>query len=654
MDHHRWPWLLATALFVLPALAVAQTIPVEDFARHAEINDVALSPDGKRVAIAVPSEDGLETQLHIVSLDEREKAQALRFGRMQHVTDTVWTANDHLVVSRASVEPLQARPYSMGELLGSDVTGKNQETLFAYVPDNVVRSGRRKDRGFASVVKVMDEEPGIVLVDLTAWMSRGSEKTPTTIYRVDTRTGERKQVEYSPENARFMFDANGRARLRSTTDLKTDDPVLAYRPKPDDDWRPVPSSLAGYSMSLLHVDDDGNTGYALISDHGEPRQLFKVDLAAGTRTWLAGRDDVDIASVLYAGRHGAPFGVVYDAGKLSVHYLDPDSEWAGLHSGLMKAFPEQMVWLRDFSRDNRKVLFSAGGARDPGGYYVLDRDTTKIKLINEVMPWMKPERLAPVSQVSFKTRDNQTLYGLYTAPAAASGPQPLVVMPHGGPHGPYDAWGYDTDAQFLASRGYAVLQVNYRGSGGRGVTFERSGYREWGGKMMDDIADGVRWAIDQKLADPKRICTYGASFGGYAALMNPIRYPELYRCAIGYVGVYDLTLMRKAGDIVRNQSGRLYLDRALGTDEANLTAWSPARNADKIRMPVMLVQGNIDQRVPMDQFNAMVSAFRKSGVKVQTMVANGEGHGFYKPENRAELYRRMEAFLSENIGPGEP
>ncbi len=220
----------------------------------------------------------------------------------------------------------------------------------------------------------------------------------------------------------------------------------------------------------------------------------------------------------------------------------------------------------------------------------------------------------------------------------------------GGPHGPYDTWGYDSDVQFLASRGYAVLQVNYRGSGGRGRAFMERGYGEWGGKMQDDIADGVRWAIDEGLVDADRICTYGASYGGYAAMMQPIRYPALYKCAIGYVGVYDLEVMKQEGDITDRASGRRYLDRVLGTDTARLKAWSPAQNVDSITIPVLLVQGNIDKRVPMEQFDALRKAFEARGVPVETLVARGEGHGFYKPENRAELYRRMEAFLDKYIG----
>ena len=643
------PAILAALLLAAASFPAGAQVPVEHFARHPEVASASLSPSGVHVALAVPTADGMETQLQIVKLDGSGDTQVLRFGKQQHVTDLVWSADDRIVVSRAKMEPLEAAPYSYGELMSSDVTGKQQETLFAYVEDDLTKRGRRKDRGFATVAKVLDAKPGMVLVDFTAWPDRrGDEERTTSIYAVDTRTGHRELVEQTGEVAWFAFDHSGNARLKTTYDVNGD-PVLAYRPTPGSEWTPVPDTLAGYDLDLVHVLADDNTAYATIVDAGEPGQLYLVDLAKGTRKRLAGREDVAISGYLYGGHDGAPFAVTYDEDKPSVEYLDPASEWAQLHAGLLKAFPGQMVSLLDWSRDNRKLLFQAWSDRHPGAYYLFDRDAGQVQLLNELMPWIDAAAMAPSKPVSFATRDGLVLHGYYTAPQGG-GARPLVVMPHGGPHGPYDRWGFDSDAQFLASRGYAVLQVNYRGSGGRGRDFMTSGYREWGGKMQDDIADGVRWAIDQGLADANRICTYGASYGGYAALMQTIRYPGLYKCAIGYVGVYDLEVMKEEGDINDGASGRSYLDRALGTDPAPLAAWSPARNADKIRVPVFLAQGSIDQRVPMDQFEAMEDAFAERGVDVEKMVAQGEGHGFYKPENRAELYRRIEAFLDRHIG----
>ena len=640
---------LAIVCLLFPAVTMAQAPTPEDLAKRSEVAEVSLSPNGDYVAMAVPSADGTETQLQILSLDSGS-TKPMRFGKQQHVTGIYWSDADQVVVSRAKMEPLRAQPFSMGDLYSSDIDGKNQSILFAYLSSTGLRAARRQDEGSASVVAVLDDEPGKILVQFVAWpQRRGDEKRSTSIYKVDTRTGNRQEIEHTNEPASYMFDHANRARLKVTTDVD-DTPVLMYRPGAGSEWQPVPKTLAGYSMSLVYVEPDNNTGYARITDKGEPSQLYKVDLAKGTRVRVAGRNDVGIGSVLYGGHDGAPFGVTYDAGKYAVEYFEPSSEWAKLHAGLMQAFPGQMVSFVNWSRDSRKVLFYAWGDRNPGEWYVLDRTAGKMVLINQAKPWIKPSLLASTSQISFKTRDGLTLYGLYTPPAGG-GAGAMVVMPHGGPHGVYDQWGYDPTTQFLASRGYGVLQVNYRGSGGRGKDFEESGYREWGGKMQDDLADGVNWAVGQKLADPGRICTYGASYGGYAALMQPIRYPDLYKCAIGYVGVYDLQVMKKEGDTKDWASGRRTLDRYLGTDVANLQAWSPAQNVDKIKVPVFLVQGNVDRRVPMAQFSALKNAFESAGTPVETMIGEGEGHGFYKPENKAELYRKMDAFLNKYIGP---
>lgn len=639
---------LALMAGTVAAPCQAQVPSAEDFARHAEISGVSLSPSGKYVALAVPSAKGSETQLQIVPLDGTGKTQTLRFGNQQHVSDIIWSDDEQLVVSRAKMEPLHARPYSYGELMSSDIRGKGQDTLFGYMPDDGTRSGKRKDQGFASVSRVLEDEPGKVLVEFTCWRNTCGEESPTVVFKVDTLTGNRKQIERSSQPASFYFDRSGRPRLRIIE--QDGKPVLHYRPAKDDAWLPVPASLAGYSMDSLRFDHDNDSAYALISDQQEPAQLYKLSFSTGKRTLLIGREDAAVGRLLAAGPNDIPFGVVFDSDKPAIRYVDQGSEWVKLHAGLLKAFPGQMVDILDRSRDGNTLLFYAWSDRSPGAYYLLHRETNQVQLINEAMPWIKAEAMASTRPIEFRSSDGLKIFGFFTAPNGKAGPLPTIVMAHGGPHGIYDTWGYDADAQFLASRGYGVLQVNFRGSGGRGAKFERLGYRQWGGKMMEDIADGVRWAIEHKLTDPARICTYGASFGGYAAMMNPIRNPGMYKCAIGYVGVYDLQVMHKEGDINDTKLGRSYLDRVIGTDPAELAANSPASNVQKIQVPVLLVQGTLDRRVPMDQFNALKKSLEKSGVAMQTLVVKGEGHGFYDPVNRAELYRTMETFLDKHIG----
>lgn len=641
---NAWAILLGA---MLCAQANAQTtLSAADFAKRPEAWEVELSPTGNHAAIAVPTADGMETQLHIVEL-ATGATQVLRFARQQHVIDVNWTADDQVVVSRAKMEPLKARPYTIGELMTSDIRGKNQEVLFGYIPDVGNKRGRRKDEGWSTIAKVLNNEPGMALVDFTCWNC--GEEPDTVIFKVDTRTGERKEIERGDKLAGYGFDQTGEPRLRTTWDDK-DEPVLHYRPNKGDAWTPLPKAVAGYLIYAARFDTDNNTVYALVSDAMEPAQAYRIDLKAGTRVKLAGRSDVAVSGFMYEGRDGIPFAVTYDADKPSLQYINPNSEWAKLHAGLMKSFPGRMLSFRSYSRDGNKVMFSVWSDRDIGSYYVYDRVNKQAQKIIDYKPWLKPEAMAATKPIEFTTRDGQKLFGFYTA--KGTGPKPLVVMPHGGPFGIYDTWGFDNHAQFLASRGYAVLQVNYRGSGGRGETFERSGWQGWGTTLQADIADGVRWAIDNKLADPNKICMYGASFGGYSALIQPILYPDLYKCAIGYVGVYDLPLMRKT-DTNNGASKRTkrFFDRTLGTDMKALAAVSPAQRASDLKVPVMLIHGKDDKTADFNQYKAMEAALRGAGKPAETYVVPGEGHGLVKPENIAEMYRRMDAFLDKHIGP---
>jgi len=528
------------------------------------------------------------------------------------------------------------------------VKAKNQDVLFGFVPDVDLKRGKRKDHGWSVVTKVLNNEPGMALVDFTCWDC--GEEPDTVIFKVNTRTGERKETERGDKLAGYEFDRTGEARLRTTWD-DNDEPELSYRRNKGAAWTALPKSIAGRTIYGVRFTPDNNTLYALVTDALEPAQLYRIDLQAGTRTKLAGRDDMSVSNMMYEGMDGLPFAVTYDAGAPSFQYLDTTSEWAQLHAGLMKLFPGQMVSFRNFSRDNNKVLFSVWSDREIGSYYVYDRTSKKAQNIIDYRPWLKADAMASTRPIEFVNRDGQKLFGFYTT--KGTGPKPMVVLTHGGPFGVSDSWGFDGEVQFLASRGYAVLQVNYRGSGGRGEAFQRSGWKGWGTTLQNDVTDGVRWAIDQQLADPQRICTFGASFGGYTALIQPILNPGMYKCAIGYVGVYDLPLMRKTDKNLgqAKRTGR-YFDRTLGTDLDALARVSPVQRADELNIPVMLVHGGDDKTADLNQYKAMAAALKTSGHPAETFVVPGEGHGFVKPENVTELYKRMEAFLAKNIGPG--
>ncbi|MGH8025264.1 MAG: alpha/beta hydrolase family protein, partial [Pseudoxanthomonas sp.] len=227
---------------------------------------------------------------------------------------------------------------------------------------------------------------------------------------------------------------------------------------------------------------------------------------------------------------------------------------------------------------------------------------------------------------------------------------PLVIYPHGGPFGVYDVWGFDTDPQILAAAGYAVLQVNYRGSGNYGRSFHQSGALQWGLTMQDDLTDATRWAIDQGIADRNRICMYGASYGAYASLMGVAKEPGLYRCAAGYVGIYDLVTL-SAQESRENKRSNTWTSEWMGTGDS-LAPVSPSRIADRIKVPVFLAAGGEDETAPIAQTEKMESALKKAGVPVEALYYRTEGHGFYTVEHQREYYSKLLAFLDRHIGAG--
>jgi dipeptidyl aminopeptidase/acylaminoacyl peptidase len=342
-------------------------------------------------------------------------------------------------------------------------------------------------------------------------------------------------------------------------------------------------------------------------------------------------------------------------GKPVITYLG-DDKYGKVLKALNAKFADHYVGIREISLDGSRVLISAVSDRDPGTYALFDMKTNNLQPLYQARPWIQAEQMGERRPFWFKASSGTELGGFLTLPPnRAAKALPLIVLPHGGPIGPSDGWDYDPDSQFLATRGYAVIQINYRGSGGRGKAFEESGYKQWGVGIQQDIIDGVHWAIDQGYVDAKRICVYGGSFGGYSSLMQPIRAPELYKCAIDYAGVADLRIQSERSDTRRSRSGNSYLRAAMGKGDDQYTKDnSPIDLVDKFKVPVLIVHGEDDPRVPFENAKLWRSAMEKKGIPTEWLAKPKELHGFYKEENNEERYKVMEAFLEKYLGAGTP
>jgi dipeptidyl aminopeptidase/acylaminoacyl peptidase len=335
-------------------------------------------------------------------------------------------------------------------------------------------------------------------------------------------------------------------------------------------------------------------------------------------------------------------------------YPNPDDPIASVHKRLRATFPEDDVSITSATQDDRLVVAHLSGDREPGRFIVVDTRAMRATHSLAARRWLDPKDLAEMTPIQLKVRDGTPIDGYLSLPP--TGPQknlPLVVLVHGGP-AVQDVWGFDPEVQILATHGYAVLQVNFRGSSGFGRDFEAASAQRWGLEMQDDVTDATRWAIAEGIADPARVCIYGGSYGAYAALTGVYREPNQYRCAIGYAGVYDLTLFDTRGDVPRRWFGRTFVAKEIGTDEADLRARSPVNHADEIKAAVLLIHGGLDQRAPLEHAKRMRAALKRAGNEPEWLYEADEGHGFFGEKNRLAVYERILDFLDRHIGSRAP
>lgn len=616
-------------LAVLAALdGSSKAIPIEDFFRDPEFKQVTLSPRGDYFTVAVPKGD--RTYLVVMRTRDKKIVSSWDFGSNRHAENVRWVGDERFFVTvTRKTGAFDVPVVDSFDVYASNVDGKRRRQI--------------PDANKYQFVSLLPGDPDHVLVQRSI--------DSAFLFKLNVWNGETIVVANAPvRRGSFVVDFDGRPRY--VIGSEADNSTVILR-REGDGWKEVQRAPFGQDVRMpLGFAPDGKRVYFSESAKGEPPAIVLIDPESGAKQEVLPAKRVEPAGFLRSADDRHLLAVLYEDGLPAYEWVDPAHPESKVYAGLINAFPHHAVHFAGVSRDGRTILLRVFSDRDPGSYYLFDRDSGKATFLLAARPWIKPERMARMAPIEFQARDGTLIHGYLSIPEGSDGRNlPLILHPHGGPHGIRDRWGFDPIVQFLASRGYAVLQVNFRGSGGYGMGFLRQGFRHWGTRMIDDMNDGVRWAIAQGIADPNRICSFGASYGGYAALQVVVREPELYRCAIGYVGVYSLPLMFRDGDIPQSEEGRSYLRSVLPEDRAEQERQSPAYNVDRIRVPVMLVHGAKDQRVPMSQFRALKEALSKAGRPPEReVVAPKEGHGFYDLENNKKLYAELEAFLARHIG----
>lgn len=653
--------LVLLACCLLPGAPAAQTapppVPLEDFTRFDEFGTIKISPDGEYLAMTAGKYG--RSDIVFFSLKEKKAVSVVRSLERFEIGDFYWVSPTRLIYYLAERFPGSVQPALTGELYAVDRDARNQKFLYGVRAGMDLLGGRsagaRRSLAFPFLISTLEDDPDHILIAEFAWKlgvssARFDPDAMATITQLNVHSGRKLQLDTAPlGGATLLVDRDDRVRFAvgRNEQLKL---AASWKPDAAGPWEAF--ELPGFreeSVIPLELSADGRSVLFAGVPKGESvSALNRLDLRTRKAEKLFAFPDTDFDGAVrdFAGEEVV--GVRTEGDRPQYHWLAPEHPAAQLHLALLRAFPGQNISVISATEDGKLAIVQVASDVNPGDFYLFDVQKMKASYLKAAREWIEPERMRPAEPVRLKARDGLPLRGYLTRPAGA-GPHPLVVLPHGGPHGIRDSWEFDWESQLLASRGYAVLKVNFRGSGGYGIDFELAGYREWGGKMQDDLTDATRWAIDEGVADKDRICIYGTSYGGYAALMGAVREPQLYRCAIGYVGVYDLEYMWEGGDIPESPSGRVFLEKVLGSDPAALRARSPVHQAAAIGIPILLIHGTADFRADYDHATRMRDALERHGKSFEWMALKGEGHGVYDESSRREVYERILVFLDRHL-----
>ena len=646
---------LALALICAAPLAQAAQpeIPVMDFVRNPTYSGVKISPDGEYLAMTV--DRGEQDVLAVLRTRDLSVVHINTLPNEKSVGAFQWVSPQRLMFNSIKKFGRFAQPFGTGEWYSVSADGSSPRVL------DLAKKGATDVPTYSrfSVLDNPQNDEGTILMTMS--YPRSSESANTEVVEVNTLSGRWKSLARAPRgNCGMALDEKKIPRYAVCYDSEDaagnyDSHNELYRRGDDGEWTLLNSSKSsGKTLSIFGTSGDGRI-YATQSDGKAPEAFGLIDAASGAFRSLFQDPVSEPSNYILSADRDTVLAIVTEAGKPKITIVDEDHPDTAIYASLAEAFPDRFVDFSSATRDGRQIVVSVSGDRTPGELYLYDRATGKARFLMQGRAWIDAKRMASVKPISLTTRDGLKIHGYLTVPNGSDGKNlPMIVNVHGGPMGPRDDWSFNWESQLLASRGYLVLQINSRGSGGFGKGFQDMAYGAWATGIMDDIIDATKWTIAQGYADKDRVCIYGGSFGGYASMMAPAREQGLFKCAFGYVGAYDAEVQMTLSDTSRAESGRRYLLRALGKTKAERDAMSPVNHAAKINIPVYLAAGARDPRCPPENTEAMQKALIAAGNPPEgMMITSGEMHGFYKDENKLKLYTEMLNFFARHIG-GQP
>lgn len=600
----------------------AKRISLRDFFRNPERSRFDLSADGKSIAFMQPYQGRMN-----VFVQPRAGGEAVRVTSEteRDVSGFFWKGSGRLVYRK------DFKGDENYHVVAVDADGTN---LVDLTPFENVRANIVDDR--------LDNDNELLIA-----MNK-RDREVFDVYRVDLATKQVTLVAENPGNVTgWVTDHSGCIRLALVSDGVN--ASILHRPDENTPFTTVITTSFKEEIRPLFFDFDNKLLFASSNFNRDKAAIVRLDPATGKEeSVIFEHPEVDVSGLAWSRKRKVCTEVNFVTSKRQRKVLD--AETAAIYADLEMQLPGYEILLQSHNSDEDLFVVAAWNDRTQGVRYLYDATSRTLTKLVEITPWLPEAELAEVSPITYPARDGLTIHGYLTLPRGGGNNLPLVVFPHGGPWA-RSTWGYNGDVQFLANRGYAVLQINFRGSTGYGRAFWEAGFKEWGRKMQDDVTDGVRHVIAQGIADPKRIGIYGVSYGGYCALAGLTFTPEFYACGVDFVGISNLLTFLKT--IPPYWKARLETFYAMvghpETDKEWLAERSPALHADKIRAPLLIAQGARDPRVNIAESDQMVAALEQHGIPVEYLVKENEGHGFANEENRFEFFETMERFLEKHL-----
>lgn len=599
-------------------------IPLKDFFKNPEKTSFQISPDGRYLSYLAP----WETRMNIY-VQEIGKTETVRLTseKGRDINSYFWANNNRVLFLKDNGGDENFKLY------GVNADGSNLICLTDF--DSVT----------TQIIDPLEDIPEEVIIGLNK-----RDKQVFDAYRLNIVTGKMDMIAENPGNINgWLTDHNGKLRIAVATDgVNTS---MLFRETEKDTFSTIITTDFRETLEPLFFTFDNKNVFAASNIGRDKTVIIEYNLAEKKEVKVIYENsDYDVSYLNYSRKRKVLTVASYISWKRERHFFDKEIQ--AIYDDICKQIGDNVeVGLSGSTKAEDKYIVRTYSDRTLGSYYLYDVATKKLDKLHEVSPWLKENEMAEMKPIEFKSRDGLTIHGYLTLPKCDKNKNlPVVVNPHGGPW--YrDSWGFNPEIQFLANRGYAVLQINFRGSTGYGRKFWEASFKQWGKTMQDDITDGVNWLIEQGTADKERVAIYGASYGGYATLAGLTYTPDLYRCGVDYVGVSNLfTFMKTIPPYWKPFMDMMY--EMVGDpkkDSLLMVESSPVFHADKIKAPLFIAQGANDPRVNKAESDQMVDALKKRGIEVEYMVKENEGHGFYNEENQFDFYDSMEKFLAKHM-----